>query len=101
MSGQRVGAWGAVEAVVLPLTIRDQVIAPTINLQTPDPECDLDYVPTQARRADIGVALSNSFGLGGHNASVIFSRYALLPCPGRVFRLFFYTNRNQHFPTTP
>ncbi len=76
MTGHMMGASGAVEAVVLALTIRDQVIAPTINLQTPDPECDLDYVPLQARRADIGVALSNSFGLGGHNASVIFSRYA-------------------------
>src|SRR5438128_8793050 len=76
MTGHMMGASGAVEAVVLALTIRDQVIAPTINLQTPDPECDLDYVPMQARRADVGVALPNSFGLGGHNASVIFSRYA-------------------------
>jgi beta-ketoacyl-acyl-carrier-protein synthase II len=75
MTGHMMGASGAVEAVVCALTIRDQVIAPTINLQTPDPECDLDYVPMQARRAKVGVALSNSFGLGGHNASVIFSRY--------------------------
>src|SRR5437899_778366 len=79
MTGHMMGASGAVEAVVLALTIRDQVIAPTINLQTPDPECDLDYVPMQARRAVVGVALSNSFGLGGHNASVIFSRYAGQP----------------------
>src|SRR5437762_13859265 len=76
MTGHMMAASGAVEAVVLALTIRDQVIAPTINLQTPDPECDLDYVPMQARRAVVGVALSNSFGLGGHNASVIFSRFA-------------------------
>src|ERR1700738_667737 len=75
MTGHMMGASGAVEAVVCALTIRDQVIAPTINLQTPDPECDLDYVPGQARRAEVGVALSNSFGLGGHNASVIMSRY--------------------------
>jgi beta-ketoacyl-acyl-carrier-protein synthase II len=75
MTGHMMGASGAVEAVVCALTIRDQVIAPTINLQKPDPECDLDYVPMQARRAKVGVALSNSFGLGGHNASVIFSRY--------------------------
>jgi 3-oxoacyl-[acyl-carrier-protein] synthase II len=75
MTGHMMGASGAVEAVVCALTIRDQVIAPTINLQTPDPECDLDYVPGQARRADVGVVLSNSFGLGGHNASVILSRY--------------------------
>jgi len=75
MTGHMMGASGAVEAVVCALTIRDQVIAPTINLHTKDPECDLDYVPTEARHADVGVALSNSFGLGGHNASVILSRY--------------------------
>jgi len=75
MTGHMMGASGAVEAVVCALTIRDQVIAPTINLRTSDPECDLDYVPVQARRSDVGVALSNSFGLGGHNASVILARY--------------------------
>ena len=75
MTGHMMGASGAVEAVVCALTIRDQVIAPTINLHTPDPECDLDYVPNAARRAKIDVALSNSFGLGGHNASVILARY--------------------------
>lgn len=75
MTGHMMGASGAIEAVVCALTIRDQVIAPTINLQTPDPECDLDYVPGQARRAHVSVALSNSFGLGGHNASVILCRY--------------------------
>ncbi|HVH65901.1 MAG TPA: beta-ketoacyl-ACP synthase II [Candidatus Acidoferrum sp.] len=76
MTGHMMGASGAVEAVVCALTIRDQVIAPTINLKTPDPECDLDYVPNEARRAKVDVALSNSFGLGGHNASVILSRFA-------------------------
>jgi 3-oxoacyl-[acyl-carrier-protein] synthase II len=75
MTGHMMGASGAVEAVVCALTIRDQVIAPTINLETPDPECDLDYVPGEARRARVDVALSNSFGLGGHNASVILARY--------------------------
>jgi 3-oxoacyl-[acyl-carrier-protein] synthase II len=75
MTGHMMGASGAVEAVVCALTIRDQVIAPTINLQHPDPECDLDYVPGQARRTKVDVALSNSFGLGGHNASVILARY--------------------------
>ena len=75
MTGHMMGASGAVEAVVCALTIRDQVIAPTINLHTPDPECDLDYVPNAARRAKVEVALSNSFGLGGHNASVILARY--------------------------
>src|SRR5207302_424498 len=75
MTGHMMGASGAVEAVVCALTIRDQVIAPTINLHTPDPECDLDYVPNAARRAKVDVALSNSFGLGGHNASVILARH--------------------------
>ena len=76
MTGHMMGASGAVEAVVCALTIRDQIIAPTINLQNPDPECDLDYVPGEARRARVDVALSNSFGLGGHNASVILARLA-------------------------
>ena len=75
MTGHMMGASGAVEAVVCALTIRDQVIAPTINLQVPDPECDLDYVPHNARRARVDVALSNSFGLGGHNASIILRRF--------------------------
>ena len=74
MTGHMMGASGAVEAVVCCLTLRDQVIAPTINLTTPDPECDLDYVPHTARRAPVEVALSNSFGLGGHNASIILAR---------------------------
>ena len=76
MTGHMMGASGAVEAVVAALTIRDQVIAPTINLKTPDPECDLDYVPNEARRAKVDVVLSNSFGLGGHNASVLLARYS-------------------------
>ena len=76
MTGHMMGASGAVEAVVCALTIRDQIIAPTINLQNPDPECDLDYVPGDARHRRVEVALSNSFGLGGHNASVILARLA-------------------------
>lgn len=75
MTGHMMGAAGAVEAVFTALAIRDQVMPPTINIRTPDPECDLDYVPDTARRAPIGVALSNSFGLGGHNASVVFARF--------------------------
>jgi 3-oxoacyl-[acyl-carrier-protein] synthase II len=74
MTGHMMGASGAVEAVVCCLTIRDQIIAPTINLTNPDPECDLDYVPHTARNANVAIALSNSFGLGGHNASVILGR---------------------------
>jgi 3-oxoacyl-[acyl-carrier-protein] synthase II len=74
MTGHMMGGSGAVEAVVCALAIRDQVIPPTINLRTPDPDCDLDYVPDAARRLDLGVALSNSFGLGGHNASIMLAR---------------------------
>jgi 3-oxoacyl-[acyl-carrier-protein] synthase II len=68
-------ASGAVEAVASVLTIRDGLIPPTIHYQTPDPECDLDYVPNAARKARVDVALSNSFGLGGHNCSVVFKRF--------------------------
>jgi 3-oxoacyl-[acyl-carrier-protein] synthase II len=75
MTGHMMGASGAVEAVVCCLTLRDQVIAPTINLVNPDPECDLDYVPHAARKAAVEVALSNSFGLGGHNASIVLARF--------------------------
>jgi 3-oxoacyl-[acyl-carrier-protein] synthase II len=75
MTGHMMGASGAVEAVVCALTIRDQIIAPTINLDNPAPECDLDYVPHEARKAKVEVALSNSFGLGGHNASVILAKF--------------------------
>ena len=68
------GAAGAVEAVFSILAIRDQVAPPTINLQNPDPECDLDYVPNTARAMPIESVLSNSFGFGGTNGSLIFRR---------------------------
>jgi 3-oxoacyl-[acyl-carrier-protein] synthase II len=71
MIGHLWGAAGAVEAAVCALTIRDGVIHPTINLETPDPECDLDYVPNEARQAEVRVILSNSFGLGGQNACLV------------------------------
>ena len=74
MTGHLLGAAGGVEAVVCALTIRDGVIHPTINYQNPDPECDLDYVPNTARKAQVDIALSNSFGFGGHNATLIFKR---------------------------
>jgi len=71
MTGHMMGGSGAVEAVVCALAIRDQVVPPTINLDDPDPECDLDYVPNVARRMRVRAAASNSFGLGGHNATIV------------------------------
>src|SRR5690606_16639046 len=75
MLGHLLGASGAVEAIVCVLSLRDQIITPTINLDNPDPECDLDYVPHTARDAKLDVALSNSFGFGGTNGSLLFSRF--------------------------
>jgi 3-oxoacyl-[acyl-carrier-protein] synthase II len=75
MIGHLLGAAGAVEAGVVALTLRDQVIHPTINQEFPDPDCDLDYVPNAARKADIRYALSNSFGFGGTNACLLLKRY--------------------------
>ncbi len=74
MTGHLLGATGGVEAIFSVLAIRDQVAPPTINLTTPDPECDLDYVPNKARDMKIEIALSNSFGFGGTNATLIMSR---------------------------
>lgn len=75
MTGHLIGAAGGVEALACVLTIRDNIIHPTINLDKPDPQCDLDYVPHVARRAQVDIALSNSFGLGGQNACLILGRY--------------------------
>jgi 3-oxoacyl-[acyl-carrier-protein] synthase II len=72
--GHTFGAAGAIEAMMCVLAIRDGVIPPTANYEVPDPECDLDYVPNEARKADVKVALSNAMGLGGHNGCVILSR---------------------------
>lgn len=74
MTGHLLGAAGAVEALACVLALRDGVLPPTINLETPDPDCDLDYVPNQARRARVDVAMSNNMGFGGHNASLVFRR---------------------------
>jgi 3-oxoacyl-[acyl-carrier-protein] synthase II len=74
MIGHLLGAAGGVEAVFSVLAIKDQVMPPTINLETPDPECDLDYVPNTGREARVNVAISNSFGFGGTNGTVIFRR---------------------------
>jgi 3-oxoacyl-[acyl-carrier-protein] synthase II len=75
-TGHPLGAAGAVEAVFCALAIHESVVPPTINYETPDPECDLDYVPNEARQADISVAVSNSSGFGGHNASIVLRRFA-------------------------
>lgn len=75
MIGHLFGAAGAVEGLTTVLALRDGVLPPTINLDDPDPECDLDYVPNIARQARVRVALSNSFGLGGQNAVAVFARY--------------------------
>jgi 3-oxoacyl-[acyl-carrier-protein] synthase II len=74
-TGHCLGAAGALEAIFSLLAIRDGVLPPTINLETADPTCDLDYVPNEARRADVRTAVSNSFGFGGHNASIVLRRY--------------------------
>jgi len=75
MFGHLLGAAGAVEAIFTILTIRDGIIPPTINYDTPDPECDLDYVPNIARKAQVKIALSNSFGFGGVNATLVFRKF--------------------------
>lgn len=75
MVGHLMGAAGAVEAIATIMTIQDDILHPTINYETPDPECDLDCVPNEARRARVDIALSNSFGFGGQNACLVFGRY--------------------------
>ena len=76
MTGHIMGATGAIEAAFCVLAIRDQIVPPTINYQTPDPECDLDYVPNEARRSEVKVALNHAFGFGGHNAVTVIKEYA-------------------------
>ena len=74
MTGHLLGGAGAVEAVFSIMALRDQTLPPTINHDTPDPECDLDYVPNEARDTSLSYAMSNSFGFGGHNVSLVFGR---------------------------
>ncbi len=76
MTGHTMGAAGAIEAVISIMAVQTGIIPPTINLHEPDPECDLDYVPNEARQATVNVAMSNVMGFGGHNTSLIFKRYA-------------------------
>jgi 3-oxoacyl-[acyl-carrier-protein] synthase II len=75
MIGHTIGAAGAIEVIACCLTMRDNIIPPTINYSEPDPECDLDYVPNKARQADVTTVLSNSFGFGGNNAVLILQKY--------------------------
>jgi 3-oxoacyl-[acyl-carrier-protein] synthase II len=74
-TGHCLGAAGAVEAIFCTLAIRDGVLPPTINYETPDPDCDLDYISNEAREADVRIAASNSFGFGGHNACLVLRRF--------------------------
>ena len=76
MTGHLLGAAGAIEAIATVLALQRGVLPPTMNLETPDPECDLDFVPNKAREQQVDIALSNSFGFGGHNATLIFKRWA-------------------------
>jgi len=75
MTGHLLGGAGGTESVFSVLTIKNGIIPPTMNYETPDPECDLDYVPNVARKARVRTAMSNSFGFGGTNASLIFAAY--------------------------
>ena len=75
MTGHLLGAAGGLEAGITALTVRERLLPPTINLENPDSDCDLDYVPNRTRAADVTYALSNSFGFGGTNASLLFKRY--------------------------
>ena len=75
MVGHSLGATGAIEVIVTALAVKHDIIPPTINYETPDPDCDLDYVPNVARNATVNVAMSNSFGFGGTNGVVVLRKY--------------------------
>lgn len=75
MTGHLLGAAGGIEAIFTVLALKEGVLPPTINLETPDPDCDLDYVPNEARRNQVSAAISNSLGFGGHNATIAFRKY--------------------------
>jgi 3-oxoacyl-[acyl-carrier-protein] synthase II len=76
MTGHLMGAGGGIEAIATIRAIQTGIVPPTINQEHPDPDCDLDYVPNEARQAEVEVGMSNSFGFGGHNATIVVRRYA-------------------------
>ena len=76
MTGHLLGAAGGVEFAAVVLAVQNDIIPPTINLETPDPECDLDCTPNQAVERDLNFALTNSFGFGGHNATIAFKKFS-------------------------
>ena len=76
MIGHTIGAAGAIEGIITILSIQNSILTPTINLDQPDPDLDLDYVPNQSREKEVNIALSNSFGFGGHNATLVFRKYS-------------------------
>jgi 3-oxoacyl-(acyl-carrier-protein) synthase len=75
MTGHMMGATGALEAIFCVQAVREGILPPTIHYETPDPECDLDYIPNEAREEKINLALSNAFGFGGHNAVLAIRKY--------------------------
>ena len=75
MTGHLLGAAGGVEFIASTLAVKEDIVPPTINYQTPDPECDLDYVPNKARKVKVNVAISNAFGFGGHNACIAVKKF--------------------------
>lgn len=77
MTGHMLGASGGVEAIALVKSLQEGIIPPTINLDTPDPVCDLDYVPNEARRANLHIGMSNSFGFGGHNSAIVVKKFEM------------------------
>jgi 3-oxoacyl-(acyl-carrier-protein) synthase len=79
MTGHLLGASGALEALICTLVLQQGILPPTINYETPDPECDLDYVPNTARKLPVRHIMSNSFGFGGHNATIILSQFEETP----------------------
>ena len=75
MTGHLLGAAGAVEAIFTAMALKEGILPPTMNLKNPDPDCDLDYVPNEARKVNITYAMSNSLGFGGHNATLVLKKY--------------------------